>query len=186
MQRMNIAVPVLIAVALCVAPHAYAGGCDAVWAASLKTMQTPHHTFITTTHSAAQMQNSDTVKRIAGKPLYPAKVESVESIFDGKVEYLQHHGQWMRSPISHQDILDLMKDNSKAPTTTCTAAGAQSINGKAVTLYHVRHADSGVSEVVRILNSTGLVDGGTTTTADGAVIESRTEYTNVHAPAGVR
>lgn len=166
-------------------PASAADTCDVLYQAAIKTLQTPHHVYTTTTHSTEQMRNSDTFKRGTGRALYQARTESSEAIFDGKVEYLRVHGKWMRGRMSRDDMLELAQEKLKTHPDTCTPAGDQTIGGQAVSVYTARNREAGSQQTVGVFKSTGLLQGGTVTMPDGGVVETRYEYDNARAPAGV-
>jgi hypothetical protein len=168
------------------APAFAANTCDALYSAAVKSTQTPHHLYSTTTHSSESMHRSDTFKRLSGKAMYTGKTESGEAIFDGKTEYLQLHGKWMRSPMTQQDMLETAQENMKTHPDTCAVLGDQTAGGQALTAYKVHNNDVGTDSQVRVLKSSGLLQGQTLTMPDGSVVETRYDYGNVQAPAGVK
>jgi hypothetical protein len=169
----------------CALPAFAADPCDALYNAGIKAVQTPHHVYSTTTHSAETMHQSDTFKRLTGKAMYTGKTESVEAIFNGKIEYLQLHGEWKRSPMPQQDMVEAAQEKLKTHPDTCTFVGDQMVDGQAVGVYKAHNNESDANQQVRILKSNGLMQGGTLTLPDGSTVETRYEYSNVQAPAGV-
>lgn len=163
-----------------------ADGCDAVYQAGLKSVQTPHHMYITTTHGDERMRDSEKFRHLTGKPLYAGKTESSEAVFDGKAEYLQVHGKWRRSPVAQADMLAAAKEKLQTRPDSCTAKGEQSIDGQTVEVYAVRGNGSGSEQLVRISKSSGLLQGGSSTQSDGTVVNARYAYDDVHAPDGLR
>lgn len=145
----------------------HADACDPLYQAGIKSIQTPHHVYSTTTPRG-------------GKP------QSGEAIYAGGVEYLQLRGKWMRSPVTNKDMLDAAQEKLKTHPDVCTAAGDQAIGGQAVSVYTARNKEMGTQQTVRIFKSSGLMQGGTLTLPDGTLVESRYEYANVQAPAGVK
>ena len=162
-----------------------ANTCDALYNAGITSVQTPHHVYSTTTHSAETLHQSDTFKRLTGKAMYTGKTESVEAIFDGKIEYLQLHGKWKRSPMPQQDMVEAAQEKLKTHPDTCTFVGDQMVDDQAMSVYKAHNNESDANQQVRILKSNGLMQGGTLTLPDGSVVETRYEYSNVQAPAGV-
>lgn len=142
-----------------------ADACDALYAAGVKSIQTPHHVFSTTTRSGGQPK--------AG-----------EAIYAGGVEYVKLNGKWQRSPMTQQEMIEAAQEKLKTHPDTCTLVGDQSVAGQSVTVYKVRNNETGGQQLVRILKSDGLLAGSTLTLPDGAVVETRYEYRNVQAPAG--
>lgn len=163
-----------------------ADDCDAVYNAGIKSVRTPHHMFITTTHSAERMAQSDKFRRLTGKPMYAGRIESSEAIFDGKTEYLQVHGTWRRSPMSPADMLAGAEEKLRTRPDTCVAKGEQSVDGQAVDVYMVRGNEGGSAQQLRIFRSGGLLQGDRSTQSDGSIVEARYAYDDVHAPDGVR
>ena len=147
------------------AAHA-ANACVAAYQAGIKSIQTPHHVYSTTTQQG-------------GKP------QVGEAIFDGKSEYLLFHGKWRRSAMPQQVMVEAAQDKLKMHPDTCILIGDQVANGHAVTVYKVHDKEMGTDQTVRIFKSSGLMQGATTT-RDGATIETRYDYDNVIAPAGVQ
>lgn len=148
-------------------PARAANACDAIYNAGIKSVQTPHHVYTTAT-------------------MHGGKPQTGEAIFDGKVEYLQLNGKWMRSPISHQDMLDVAQNKLKTHPDTCTFVGNQTVDGQAVSMYKTHNNEMGTNQTVRILKSNGLMQSGSLSLPDGSVVEARYEYDHVHAPAGVQ
>lgn len=172
---------------LALAPAARAAdACEPVYNASIKLLQTPHHAYLTMTHSDEQMRNSDTFKRATGKAMYAGKVETSETIFDGTTSYLLHRGKWMRSPVQPSVLLEDAREKSKTHPATCTMVGNQSIDGQATTLYKVHEKETDMDEQIWISRSSGLPVRAKSESADGSGGDMRYDYTNVHAPAGVR
>ena len=128
------------------------------------------------------MRQSDAFKRMTGKAMYEARTESTEAIFDGKANYVQIHGKWIRSPISQSDMIANAQDAQKTRADTCMLVGNQSVGGQNVIVYKVHSAEAGTDGLLRILQSNGLLQGGTQT-IEGEAIESRYDYNDVQAPA---
>jgi hypothetical protein len=168
MIRDHILASLAAAIAIGALPSAQAADtCEALYQAGIKTVQTPHHVYTTpTTHDG---------KAVAG-----------EAIYAGGVEYVQLRGKWMRSPMTQQAMLEAAQEKMKTHPDTCTLIGDQYIGGRAVTAYKVHDNEYGIDSEVRILKSSGLVQGESTRSPDGAVRETRYEYGNVGAPAGVQ
>ena len=143
-----------------------ADACDALYAAGVKSIQTPHHVFSTTTQSGAPPR--------AG-----------EAIYAGGVEYLKLNDKWQRSPMTQQEMVEAAQEKLKTHPDTCTLVGDQNMAGQSVTVYKVRNNETGGEQLVRILKSSGLMAGSTLTLPNGTVVETRYEYRNVQAPAGV-
>ena len=144
-----------------------ADSCDALYNAGIKSIQAPHHVYTTTT-------------------LHGGKARFAEAIFDGKVEYLQLNGKWTHSPMSQQDMLEAAQEKLRKRPDTCVLAGEQTAGGQAVTAYKVHNNEAGTDQVVHILKSNGLLQSASLKLPDGSVVDTRYEYTDVHAPAGVQ
>jgi len=147
------------------ATTAHAGSCDAVYTAGIKTVQAPHHQVSTTTRGG--------------------KVTSSEAILAGGVEYVQSRGVWRRSATTAQAALEAAQEKLKEQPDTCSPAGDATVDGQAVAVYRVRNNEFGTESEVRVLKSSGLLQGQTAKLPNGDRIESRYEYVNVQAPAGV-
>ncbi len=140
--------------------------CDAVYNAGIRSIQTPHHVYSTTTRRG--------------------KAESGEAIFDGNTEYMRLHGAWKRSSMTQREMLAIAQEKRKAHADTCTAAGGQAVDGQRVSVYKVHNNELGTDQLVRVFESSGLIQGGTLTLPDGTGVETRYEYTHVQAPTGVQ
>lgn len=148
------------------AGSAHADPCDALYNAGIKSIQTPHHVYSTTTPRG-------------GKP------QTGEAIYAGGVEYLLLHGKWMRSPMTNKDMLDAAQEKLKTHPDTCTLVGDQTAGGQPVTVYKAHSKEMGTDQIVRIIKSNGLMQGGSLILPDGTTVETRYDYANVQAPAGV-
>jgi len=101
------------------------------------------------------------------------------------VEYLKLNDKWQRSPMTQQEMVEAAQEKLKTHPDTCTLVGDQNMAGQSVTVYKVRNNETGGEQLVRILKSSGLMAGSTLTLPNGTVVETRYEYRNVQAPAGV-
>jgi hypothetical protein len=164
-SRVILAFPFAIA-ALALPVHA-AESCDALYNASIKALQTPHHVYSTKT-----LANG-------------TKAPGGESIYAAGREYVLIGGAWKRSPMTPQDMIEAAQDKLKTHPDVCTTAGTETINGQAVTVYKVHNNESDTDSLVRVLTSSGLLLGQTLTLPDGAHMEIRYEYAHVQPPAGV-
>lgn len=149
------------------APARANNSCDAVLDAGIKQVQTPHHV-----HSSTKTSSG--------------KVTSSEAIFVGGVEYLRvGDGNWRRSPMTAREMLQDAQDKRKESSAdTCRNLGDQTVAGQAATLYDF-HPGGGVDSKIWISKSSGL-PLRQTIDLDGTVIDGRTDYTNVQAPAGIK
>ena len=166
-QNSNIAASILASALLAGAAFAHsayaADTCDALYQASIKTFQTPHHAYSTSTPRGGQPKTG-------------------EAVLSGGVEYIQLRGRWMRSPMTPQEMTDEARDKLKTHPDTCSVVGTRLAGGQRVTVYKVHSKESGTDQQVRILNSSGLLQGGTATLPDGMTVDTRYEYGNVQAP----
>ncbi len=161
-----LAVCVFAYVALAPASHAN-NTCDALYQAGIKSVQTPHHVYSTTT-------------------LRDGRPQTGEAVYAGGVEYLLFHGKWMRSPMSQQAMLEGAQDKLKTHPDICTLVGKQTVDGQLVSVYEVHNNEAGTDQMVRILDASGLMQGSTLTLPNHSVVETRYDYANVQAPTGVQ
>lgn len=143
--------------------------CDPVYDAGIKQMQTPHHIF--TSRSAHGGMGASTT----------------ETIFAGGIVYVQLHGQWQRSPISASEMLRNAQDKRKSDSgdDTCRALGEDAVDGEATAVYSL-HNDGGADSKLWVSKANGSLLRQTIRLPDGSLIDSRYDYANVVAPAGVR
>jgi hypothetical protein len=156
-----------IGIALAWPAHA-SDTCDVLYNAGIKTLQTPHHVYSTKT------------------PVHGVKLPSGVSIFAGGIEYILLDGKWQRSRMTPQDMIENAQEKLKTHPDICTAAGAENINGQAVTTYKVHNNENETDSQVQILISSGLLLGQSVTMPDDSRMDIRYEYTNVQPPAGVK
>jgi hypothetical protein len=157
---------VVFAALLVAAPAHAAHPCDPLYNAGIKSIQTPHHVY--TTSSGGRTARSG------------------EAIFAGGVEYLLRNGQWTRSPTPQAAMIEAAREKIKTHPDTCTPAGDRTVDGQAVATYNVHNNETGVDSQVMIVKSSGLVHRASSALADGSRVDTRYEYGNVQAPAGVR
>lgn len=67
------------------------------------------------------------------------KSRSSEAIYTGGVQYLMLNGQWQRSPMSHQALVEVTQENLKTHPDTCTLVGDQTVGGQAMTAFKVHN-----------------------------------------------
>jgi len=101
-----------------------APSCDALYNAAIKTFQTPHHAFSTTTPRG-------------GKPRFG------ETVFVGGIEYLKLNDKWQRSPLTPQAMVESAREKLRTHPDTCTLLGDQTADGQSVTVYQVHSNDTG-------------------------------------------
>lgn len=164
------ALPSLLSLAACLAvgmstTALAANGCDDAYRAGIKSLQTPHHLYSTTI-------------------LYGGKARTGESIYAGGVEYLKIGNAWQRSRMKPQDMIELAQEKLKTHPDTCTRIGDQTVGAQVVAVYKVHNNEVGTDQVVRIHQSSGLMQGATVSLPNQSV-DIRYEYGNVQAPAGV-
>ena len=138
--------------------------CDVLYNASVKSLQTPHHVYST--------------KTLAGG----ARESPNEAIFVAGVEYVRIHGSWTRSPMVVQEMIEAAQEKLKTRPDVCMVAATETINGEAVTTYKVHNKVTNSDSQVRILRSSGLLQGQTLLLPDKSRMEVRYDYTNVHLP----
>ena len=139
--------------------------CRAVYDAMRKAASTPSHMVLMT----------------------DGKVEG-EEITIGNVIYLKVQGQWTRSPMTMQDILEQQqRDLNNITASTCTTLPAEAINGLAVDVYRAQHdaENTGAVEATYwIAKATGLplrTDVGELASHKVAM-SMRFDYDNIKAP----
>ncbi|MEO8924326.1 MAG: hypothetical protein ABI330_16100, partial [Caldimonas sp.] len=106
-------------------------------------------------------------------------------IYAGGVHYLKVDGEWQRSRMTTQDMVQMMQEKLKTHPDICTRMGDQTIGGQAVSVYKAHNNEVGTDQVVRIFKSSGLMQGDTVSLPNQSV-EMRYEYAGVQAPAGVQ
>lgn len=148
---------------LVVASAAHADPCDALYNASIKSLQTPHHVLSTSTRAG--------------------KTRTSEAIYAGGVEYVLINGSWKRSPMTITDMVEAAQDKLKTHPDVCTAKGENTVDGQAVDVYAVHSKEAETDQEVRVSKSTGLMQGSTAKLPGGNVLETRYDYTDVRAPA---
>ena len=156
----------LLATATMITPAHAANVCDAVYQASIKSIQMPSHSY-----NVVTMEGKATVG---------------EGISAGGAEYLKVDGQWRRFESSQQDRLEKAQEKLKTHPDTCVMAGNQSKDGQATTLYKVHNTEMGADTQVWIAQSSGLPVHVTAKLGTGNTTDSRIDYSNVQPPAGVK
>jgi hypothetical protein len=143
--------------------------CDPVYDAGIKQMKTPHHVF---TNRSAHGRTAASTN---------------ETIFAGGVIYVQLRGQWQRSPIAAAEMLQHAQEKRDGDSSdeTCRPLGDEAIDGTATVVYSL-HNDAGADSRLWVTKANGLLLRQTVTLPDGSSIDSRYDYANVQAPAGVR
>ncbi|HZV93884.1 MAG TPA: hypothetical protein VFF72_11745 [Caldimonas sp.] len=147
-------------------PAVAAGSCDEAYQAGIKSLQTPHHVYSTTTMPGG-------------------KTRASEAIYAGGVEYLKIGNKWQRSRMKPQDMIELAQEKMKTHPDTCTRIGDQTAGGQAVAVYKVHSNEMGTDQVVSVFKSSGLIQGTTVSLPNQSMV-IRYDYANVQAPAGVK
>lgn len=150
--------------AACASQSAWADPCDVLYAASIRSLQTPHRVSSTTTHAG--------------------KIRESEAIYAGGVEYIQRDGVWRRSHMTIDKMVETAKENLQTHPDVCTAQSARTIDGRPVDVYAVHNKEAGTDQEVRLSKSSGLLQGSTLKLPNGDVIETRYDYADVKAPPG--
>lgn len=161
----RIVIPTAIFYLIALAPITRADPCDLLYEAAIKSLQTPHHVFNTTTQAG--------------------KVQRGEAIYAGGVEYLQRGGQWQRSRMAVAEMVEAAKENLKTHPDVCSAQGSRMVDALAVDVFAVHSKEGGTDQEVRVAKATGLLQGSTMKLPDGALIETRYDYANVQVPPGL-
>lgn len=165
MQCKLLVLPLVISGAIGATSAVHANACDAVYQVGFKSMQAPHHVYTTTAHGGRTVEG--------------------EAIHAGGVEALRRRGKWMRSPIPQPEMIAAAKEKMKTDPDPCTLIGDQNAGSQAMTPYKVHDNEYGFDSQVRVLESSGLVQGEPTHSPGGVDRETRHEYDNVSAPEGV-
>lgn len=143
---------------------ARADPCDALYEASIKSLQAPHRVSTTTVHAGTTRTSA--------------------AVYVGGVEYLQRNGRWQRSPAPISDMVEIAKENLKTHPDVCTAQGSRTVDGEVVDAYKVHSKEGETDQDVRLSTATGLLQGSTLKLPNGDVIETRYDYADVKAPPG--
>jgi hypothetical protein len=138
--------------------------CDTLYNANIKSLQTPHHVYSTKTSAGG------------------VKAPASEAIFTAEAEYVRIHGNWQRSPMMPRDMIAAAQEKLKSRPDICSVAKTETINGEVVTTYKVHNKATDSDSQVRILQSSGLLQGQSLLLPDKSRMEVRYEYTNVHLP----
>ena len=84
------------------------------------------------------------------------------------------------------EMVAAAQEKLKTHPDTCTPMGDQMVGGQAVSVFKAHNNEMGTEQTVRIFKASGLMQGGTLVLGDGITMETRYEYDNVQAPAGVK
>jgi hypothetical protein len=82
-----------------------------------------------------------------------------ETIFANGQKYIRAHGQWMRIPVTSQDVLEQEKEKEQQGKSTCQFLRSDSVNGEAAMLYTIHREYEEVKEdgQMWVSKSTGLL-----------------------------
>ncbi len=118
-----------------------ADACQPVFDALKKVATTSSHSY--TTNSA-----------VSG-----GKSAEGETIFVNRQKYIRARGEWMRIPVSSQDVLEQEKEKEEKGKSTCQLLRRESVNGEAAMLYSIHREYDEVREdgQVWVSTSTGLL-----------------------------
>jgi hypothetical protein len=170
----------LAAALLCsTAANAADPACAPVFAALMKTRETPVHQFQDSSGGIAAGQH-----------------KLSELVRTRDATYLLVNGKWRRSPLTPAKSLEMEQENIKERSAgaTCSRVRDEAVEGESATLYATlnKSEDGDSSADVWISKRSGLVvkqvmriDVGAGV-AGKSVISIRFVHDNVHAPAGVQ
>lgn len=118
-----------------------ADACQPVFDALMKVATTPSHSYTTNTAVSG------------GKPA------EGETIFVNGQKYIRARGEWMRIPVSSQDVLEQEKEKEEKGRSTCQLLRRESVNGEAAALYSFHREYDEIKEdgQVWVSTSTGLL-----------------------------
>ena len=110
------------------------------------------------------------------------------TIFDGTKIYLQVDGTWHNSPMTVQETIDQMNESRKKAKSVCDAAGTETVDGAAATVYMIHSVtERGESDTrLWVSDSTGLPLKSDTRFASGMTMSQAFRYTAIQAPANVQ
>jgi hypothetical protein len=156
-------------------PRAHAGdSCQPMMNSVTKRLSTSSHMYMTETGGYLK-----------------GETRNGEMIYAGENTYINVKGQWRKSPVSKQEMLEQQQENWKnAKSTTCHVVGDEAVGGQMATIYsvHSETEDSKEDGRIWLSKSSGLplkeeididVGGGAMGKSHKSI---RYEYNNVHAP----
>jgi hypothetical protein len=150
--------------------------CRPLIEAQKKEIMTPNHAYLTESFPASSGQGT-----------------THEVISAGGAMYILHGGNWRRSPLTPQAALAQLEENlTTTKQYSCRHVGDESVGGVPAAVYvaHSETEDLKADARTWIAQDTGLVlrteEDLDTGVGGKRHISIRYEYTNVHAPAGVR
>ena len=117
-----------------------ADSCQPVFDGLKKVAATPNHSFTTNTTAGG------------------GKAEA-ETIFANGQKYIRTHGNWMRIPVTSQDVLQQEKDKEEKGKSTCQLIRREPVNGEEANLYSMHREYEDVKEDAQmwISASSGLL-----------------------------
>lgn len=157
------------AVCLVAAPVAAqtAGSCQPVFDAAAKQITTPNHVTVTITDGA--------------------RTTTAESITAGGTMYMKMTDNWMKSPMSLEDLAKTLHDNENATGTTCQRLADETLNGTVAVVYQTHKVSPGsvADGKVWIAKATGLPLESEDDVVRGTSkshLSSHYDYANIQAP----
>jgi hypothetical protein len=179
----TIAIPLALLIAAAAGQLAHAAvdpSCKVTVDAMMKQIGTPTHVVVSETG-------------MEGKP---GKPQTHEMIYLGDAIYLQMGGQWKRSPMTVQQMRQREEQNQRDTTSmSCHYLRDETVGGEAAAVYSVESTTPALGKSratmwlskrsglpLKSENSLGVDDKSSPPINE--VI--RYDYTNVHAPAGVK
>lgn len=148
-----------------------ADSCQPVFDALTKVVTTPNHTY-----------SSQTGASVRGKQ------RSGETIYVQGARYVRVDGQWMKSRLRSEDILQQEKENRANGKATCQFVRNEAVNGESAMLYAMHSESEYAKEDAQmwISKATGLPLREEIDTDPGAIGKShrslRYEYGDVKPP----
>jgi hypothetical protein len=149
-----------------------ASECQPVLDALDKLYTTPYHSYMTQTG------------------IEKGKTVSMETVFAGGIQYVLYNGKWSPSPLSTEEMKELVQRNRKnAKNLSCRFVRDEVVNGEGAALYNT-HEDTkhGKSDnQIWVSKNKGLILRQETELDTGGAngkshVSVRYEYSNVQAP----
>jgi hypothetical protein len=147
---------------------ASADDCDTAWGAMRAGMQKPYASTITMTHKDGKPQTS-------------------HAVMMGDKMYVEVQGAWHAVPMTTTEMLADMDRKRKTTKAVCHRVGDETVSGQPATIYAVHSENEGHVSDNKIWVSKALgVPIKTESNLGDMVVVSDMDYSNVHAPAGVK
>ena len=155
--------------------------CAPIYGVMAKLFDTPFHLYM--------IDSAQTDARLHG-----GKPNLSEEVWSGNVMYIMTRGKWIKSPV---DVAAMRKDQKERQEVdskaTCRHVRDETVNGESTALWSIHSVtESGTSDTnVWVSKSRNvIVQSDVHLDVGGALGKShmvqRYEYSNVHAPAGVK